>query len=206
MVGTLQTAPEQLPLDKHEFSPRLGFAYSWDQKTVIRGGYGVFWIPNYISFGLNPDNDVINLATTPFVATTDQGLTPHATLDGAIALWPVVIQRPLAARHQGHFDTAILPPPDDSGRHFELLLPRTASPPWRRITTRNRATCNSRILIFNASYRSWVLCRRCLRGCARRPPPTVLHQRQSDSGFVCCHRLPLNLLLDNADIAQPLGA
>ena len=37
---------------------------------MIRGGYGIFWIPNYISFGLNPDNDVINLATTPFVATT----------------------------------------------------------------------------------------------------------------------------------------
>ena len=70
-------------MDKKEFSPRLGFAYSWDQKTVIRGGYGIFWIPNYISFGLNPDNDVINLATTPFVATTNHGLSPAATLDGS---------------------------------------------------------------------------------------------------------------------------
>jgi hypothetical protein len=71
-----------LPLDKKEFSPRLGFAYSFDQKTVIRGGYGVFWIPNYVSFALNPDNDVINLATTPFTATTNLGLTPYSTLDG----------------------------------------------------------------------------------------------------------------------------
>ena len=70
-------------MDKKEFSPRLGFAYSWDQKTVIRGGYGIFWIPNYISFGLNPDNDVINLATTPFHATLDQGLTPSATIDAS---------------------------------------------------------------------------------------------------------------------------
>jgi hypothetical protein len=75
------TTRNNLPLDKKEFSPRLGFAYSWDQKTVIRGGYGIFWIPNYISFGLNPDNDVINLATTPFHATLDQGLTPNSTLD-----------------------------------------------------------------------------------------------------------------------------
>lgn len=72
-----------LPLDKKEFSPRLGFAYSWDQKTVIRGGYGVFWIPNYVSFGLNPDNDVINLATTPFVATLNHLLSPNATIDNS---------------------------------------------------------------------------------------------------------------------------
>jgi len=71
-----------MPLDKREFSPRLGFAYSLDPKTVIRGGYGVFWIPNYVSFGLNPDNDVVSLASTPFTATTDSGLTPFSTLDG----------------------------------------------------------------------------------------------------------------------------
>jgi len=51
-------------MDKKAFSPRLGFAYALDQKTVIRGGYGTFYIPNYVSFGLNPDNDVVNLATT----------------------------------------------------------------------------------------------------------------------------------------------
>jgi hypothetical protein len=72
-----------IPLDKTEFSPRIGFAYSWDQKTVIRAGYGVFWIPNYVSFGLNPDNDVIDLATTPFFATLDNGKTPAATLDAS---------------------------------------------------------------------------------------------------------------------------
>src|SRR5437879_6255165 len=43
-----------LPLDKKQFLPRLGFAYSVDQKTVVRGGYGIFFIPNYISFGTNP--------------------------------------------------------------------------------------------------------------------------------------------------------
>ncbi len=33
--------PEQL--FKNAFSPRLGFAYALDQKTVLRGGYGVFY-------------------------------------------------------------------------------------------------------------------------------------------------------------------
>jgi hypothetical protein len=72
-----------LPLDKKEFSPRIGFAYSFDQKTVIRAGYGIFFIPNYVSFGLNPDNDVVNLASTPFTATNDSFVTPFATLDGS---------------------------------------------------------------------------------------------------------------------------
>jgi len=75
------SSPNNIPLDKKEFAPRIGFAYSADQKTVVRGGFGVFWVPNYVSFGLNPDNDVINLATTPFTATTNGGLTPLATLD-----------------------------------------------------------------------------------------------------------------------------
>jgi hypothetical protein len=67
-VPLVETPPNSsrnnLPLDKKQFSPRLGFAYSWNPKTMIRVGYGVFWIPNYVSFGLNPDN----LATTPFTA------------------------------------------------------------------------------------------------------------------------------------------
>jgi hypothetical protein len=71
-----------IPMDKKAFSPRLGFAYALDQKTVIRGGYGTFFIPNYVSFGLNPDNDVVNLATTGFNATTNSYLTPFSTLNG----------------------------------------------------------------------------------------------------------------------------
>jgi hypothetical protein len=77
------TTRNNLPLQKKEFSPRLGFAYSWDQKTVIRGGVGIFFIPNFVSFSLNPDNDIVNLATTPFTATLDNGVTPAATIDNS---------------------------------------------------------------------------------------------------------------------------
>jgi hypothetical protein len=90
LVGTgPNSSDNNLPLDKKAFSPRLGFAYSVDAKTVIRGGYGIFFIPNYVSFGLNPDNDVVNLATTPFTATKNSYLTPYSTLNGTNCSLPV---------------------------------------------------------------------------------------------------------------------
>ena len=69
-----------IPLDRTEVSPRIGFAYSYDQKTVVRGGYGIFWIPNYVSFGLNPNNDPVNDATTSYTGTVN-GSVPINTIN-----------------------------------------------------------------------------------------------------------------------------
>jgi hypothetical protein len=119
LVGTPpNTTRNNIPLDKKEFSPRLGFAYSWDQKTVIRGGYGVFWIPNYVSFQLNPDNDLINLATTPFFGTINHGLSPNASLDfsGCTAVGGGYTAFVGSCTATGPFGTSgILPPPGRSG-------------------------------------------------------------------------------------------
>jgi hypothetical protein len=108
-----------LPLDKNEFSPRLGFAYSWDQKTVIRGGYGVFWIPNYTDFNINPDNDPINLASSPFFATLNHGLSPAATLDESGCTFTPIATIGLAPGltncTPGPFPNGILAPPGRSG-------------------------------------------------------------------------------------------
>ncbi len=83
-VGTgPNSSDNNLPLDKKEFSPRIGLAYSPDQKTVVRAGYGIFFIPNYVSFALNPDNDVVNLAATTFTASTNSYISPVSTLDGS---------------------------------------------------------------------------------------------------------------------------
>ena len=103
-----------IPLDKRQWSPRLGLAYSWDQKTVIRAGYGIFFIPNYISFGLNADNDVIGLATTPYVSyLTSQGayVQPYSTLNGTGGC-ALVGGAPTCADNTGPFGSAgfILPP------------------------------------------------------------------------------------------------
>jgi len=55
LVGTGRNSGDNnIPMDKKAFSPRLGFAYSFDEKTVIRGGYGIFYIPNYVSLDSIP--------------------------------------------------------------------------------------------------------------------------------------------------------
>ena len=69
-----------IPLKEYEFMPRIGVAYTIDQKTAIRAGYGIFFIPNWIFFNLNPSNDAINLASTLWVATSNGGITPNSTL------------------------------------------------------------------------------------------------------------------------------
>ena len=127
LVGTGRNhSDNNIPMDKKAFSPRLGFAYSLDSKTVIRGGYGIFYIPNYVSFGLNPDNDFVNLASTPLHATNDSFITPAAMLDGdncsygaATSVFPVRGPQNFGCAQSGPFgNSGILPPP---GRNFAPL-------------------------------------------------------------------------------------
>ena len=127
LVGTgRNSSNNNIPMDKKAFSPRLGLAYALDQKTVIRGGYGIFYIPNYVSFGLNPDNDFVNLASTPLHATNDSFITPNAMMDGDFcsygAAGSVFTPRGLDAfgcTQTGPFgNSGILPPP---GRNFVPL-------------------------------------------------------------------------------------
>ena len=58
------------------WSPHVGFAYSVSSKTVIRGGYGITWLP----FNLNtPNAGTANPAfaiSTAFVSSLDGGITP----------------------------------------------------------------------------------------------------------------------------------
>jgi hypothetical protein len=68
-----------VPLEKNNFAPRIGWAYSINPNTVIRGGYGIFWIPNYVSFSLNPLNDLLNAAATTYTGTVD-GTHPVNTI------------------------------------------------------------------------------------------------------------------------------
>lgn len=127
LVGTGRNSSQNnIPMDKKAFSPRIGFAYSLDPKTVIRGGYGIFYIPNYVSFGLNPDNDFINLASTPLHATNDSFITPNAMMDGDFCGYGIsgsvfTPRGPNAfgCTQTGPFgNSGILPPP---GRNFAPL-------------------------------------------------------------------------------------
>ncbi len=66
--------------DWHQFAPRVGLAYQVAPKTVIRAGYGIFWIPNDVAWAYSPNNDPINSITTPFVGSINGGLTPYNNL------------------------------------------------------------------------------------------------------------------------------
>ena len=71
----------------YEFSPRVGFAYQLDSKTVVRGGYGVFWLPKGSDFfGNIPAWDPINLFYNDVVGSLNGGLTPYTQLSNP---WPL---------------------------------------------------------------------------------------------------------------------
>lgn len=127
-----------LPLDKKAFSPRIGLVYSLDPKTVIRAGYGVFFIPNYVSFALNPDNDVVNLAATDFTATTDSYITPAATLDGngcsfgfsGTSVLPATYPGGFGCANSGPFSagTIVAPPGRNAQPNLSAFIAANGSP------------------------------------------------------------------------------
>jgi hypothetical protein len=63
-------------IDRNNISPRIGFAYSLTGRTVLRGGYGLFYGPTTLL-----DETRLGFSvSTPWVATIDGGLTPVNTL------------------------------------------------------------------------------------------------------------------------------
>jgi hypothetical protein len=60
-------------LDRNNFAPRIGFAWQLNQKTVMRGGFGIFYggVGNYVinfSGAANPPNTVRTLINSPTTA------------------------------------------------------------------------------------------------------------------------------------------
>jgi hypothetical protein len=68
-----------IPLDTTNFAPRIGLAYSLTTRTILRSGYGIFWVPNYVSFAVNPINDMLNAASTTYTGTVD-GIHPFNSI------------------------------------------------------------------------------------------------------------------------------
>jgi Carboxypeptidase regulatory-like domain/TonB dependent receptor len=64
------------------FAPRIGAAYQLRDKLVWRGGYGLFFVPNYYNQGPNTGFS----QGTPWVTSLNSGLNPFTTLSGNAAL------------------------------------------------------------------------------------------------------------------------
>jgi len=64
-----------------QFGPRLGFAYQLLPRTVIRSGYGLFWIPAAITEVTGDNRAPAWAINTLAIASLDGGLTPYNTLD-----------------------------------------------------------------------------------------------------------------------------
>jgi hypothetical protein len=62
------------------WSPRLGLAYRVSNKTVLRSGYGIFWLPNDVRWNMTPNNDFVNSFNNPFNGTLDGSTTPTDVL------------------------------------------------------------------------------------------------------------------------------
>jgi hypothetical protein len=67
------------------FAPRVGFAYRAEADTVIRGGYGISYLPNDISIGVMPYNSLVNAAGTQVNITGAQPTPLQTSLDGLVA-------------------------------------------------------------------------------------------------------------------------
>ncbi len=62
-------------------APRLGFSYRFADKTVVRGGYGIFYLPNDVAFSTAPNNSPVNALATQWVSTIDGSVTPIERLN-----------------------------------------------------------------------------------------------------------------------------
>jgi hypothetical protein len=73
--------PSRSPFDAwNHISPRLGISYQLDKNTVIRTGYGIFYLPVDIRWNDAPHNLFINSFSTTWNAVASDGVTPKDKL------------------------------------------------------------------------------------------------------------------------------
>jgi hypothetical protein len=76
----------------NKFGPRIGVAWQMNSKTTIRGGYGLFWAPQFaIGTPYNPPGFT---ATSSYVASNDGNATPANTLTNP---FPTGLAKPTGA-------------------------------------------------------------------------------------------------------------
>ena len=87
-----------------QLAPRAGFAYQITPKTVFRGGYGIFWLPNDVDWDYSPNNDPLNILSTPITPSVFTGV-PVTSISNPIP-------------------NGVAPPPGRSANYQQILLGR----------------------------------------------------------------------------------
>jgi Carboxypeptidase regulatory-like domain len=106
-------------------APRIGAAYQAAYKLVLRGGYGIFFVPNYMGQGPNDGYS----QPTSWINTLNNGLNPASTLSGnanVTCLTPTPAACP-AVFYQGQ----LLPSGNSEGSLTDVGFGATATQPLR---------------------------------------------------------------------------
>src|SRR5262249_5091876 len=110
------------------FAPRLGFAYRVTNRTVIRSGYGIFFVQNDGTGGAQ-----LTSVTQSWVPTVDAELTPASTLSNP-------------------FPTGLLQPPQRNPNYQTLLLGTGISAPIPERRRNISAICSSGTSTSSANF------------------------------------------------------
>lgn len=77
-------------LDRNNFGPRVGLAYKFAPSFVLRAAYGIFYQPSLVyGYGQTQFGADGYDSTTPFVGSTDGGLTPSRYMSDP---FPTIVQ------------------------------------------------------------------------------------------------------------------
>lgn len=80
LFAGVNSNPRTPPSDKNNFGPRFGFAYRLAAKTVVRGGFGMFYGPAAIDSNSAFGSIGVFSAVTPYVGSNDSYASPYTTL------------------------------------------------------------------------------------------------------------------------------
>src|SRR5207253_11229464 len=102
--------------DWNHAEPRLGISYQFGKHTVIRTGYGIFYLPVDVRWNDAPHNLFINSFSTPWQTAQSDGVTPLNPLSNPEPLGII----PPFGRNQALIDV--------QGNGNEAALPNNPAP------------------------------------------------------------------------------